>query len=130
MKRKRILFVCVENANRSQMAEAFARMLGGDKIEAWSAGSHPAERVNPKTVKVMEEVGCDLSAHRPKSLSEIPQEEYEVVVSMGCGEECPCVPAKRREEWQIPDPKEVGEEALREIRDRIRDRVKALLEQF
>ena len=125
--RKRVLFVCVENSNRSQMAEAFARILGGDRIEAWSAGSRPSGRVNPKAVEAMKEVGYDLSSHRSKATTEIMSGEYDVVVSMGCGDGCPFVPARRREEWQIPDPKEMQPEDLRKVRDMIREKVHELL---
>jgi protein-tyrosine-phosphatase len=125
---KRVLFVCVENSNRSQMAEAFAHMQGGGRIEAYSAGSRPSGRVNPRAVEFMREVGYDLTRHRSKALSELPAGEFEVVVGMGCGDEgCPLVPARRREEWDIPDPKELPAEQYREVRDRIESRVKELL---
>lgn len=124
---KRVLFLCIENSNRSQMAEAFARMLGGDRIEAWSAGSRPSGKVNPKAVEAMKEIGYDLSAHRSKATTEIPPGEYDAVVSLGCGDACPIVPAKRREEWQIPDPKEMQLEDFRRVRDLIRDKVRELL---
>jgi protein-tyrosine-phosphatase len=124
---KQVLFVCIENSNRSQMAEAFARMLGGDQIEAWSAGSRPSGHVNPKAVEAMREIGYDLSTHRSKAITEIPQGGYDAVVSMGCGDDCPLVPAKRREEWQIPDPKEMRPEDFRRVRDMIRDKVRELL---
>lgn len=124
---KRVLFVCIENSNRSQMAEAFARMLGGGRIEAWSAGSRPSGRVNPQAIEAMKEIGYDLSAHRSKSLSEIPPGDYDAVVSMGCGDACPFVPAKRREEWRIPDPKGMPPEEFRRLRDAIRDKVRELL---
>src|SRR5688572_19237051 len=102
---RRILFVCVENANRSQMAEAFARLHGGDDVEAFSAGSRPSGMVNPRAVEFMREVGIDLSQNRSKSLSEFSATEFDVVVGMGCGDDgCPSVRAKRREEWAIPDP--------------------------
>jgi protein-tyrosine-phosphatase len=106
--RKSVLFVCVENSNRSQMAEAFAHMHGAGDIEAYSAGSRPSGRVNPKAVEAMPEVGYDLTQRHSKSLSDIPPTEYDAVVGMGCGDEgCPLVRAKRREEWDIPDPKEL-----------------------
>src|SRR5437762_12887878 len=98
---KRVLFVCVENSNRSQMAEAFARIHGGDRVEAYSAGSRPSGRVNPRAVAFMKEVGYDLSQHTSKSLEEIPAGDYAVAVTMGCGDSCPRVQAKRREEWNI-----------------------------
>jgi protein-tyrosine-phosphatase len=122
---KRVLFVCVENSNRSQMAEAFARMRGG--VEAWSAGSRPSGRVNPQAVAAMRELGYDLAAHRSKSLAEVPPGEFDAVVTMGCGDACPFVPAKRRDDWQVPDPKGMDEDSFRRVRDGIRARVEALL---
>lgn len=124
---KRLLFVCIENSNRSQMAEAFARLLGGAQVEVYSAGSKPSGRVNPRAIESMREIGYDLSTHRSKSLTELPPGEYDAVVSMGCGDACPFVPAKRREEWRIPDPKEMEPEDLRGVRDMIRDKVRELL---
>lgn len=123
---KRVLFVCVENSNRSQMAEAFARMLGGDGVEALSAGSAPSGRINPKAIRFMGELGYDLSRHASKSLDEIDG-EFDAVVTMGCGDSCPWVPAKRREDWQLPDPRNMDDEAYRAVRDEIRARVQALL---
>lgn len=124
---KRLLFVCVENSNRSQMAEAFARLAGGERVEAYSAGSRPSGRVNPRAIASMKEVGYDLSIHRSKSLEEIPSGPYDAVVSMGCGDACPQVPARLREDWQIPDPKELEPERFAEVRDRIRAEVDSLL---
>src|SRR5437773_10444039 len=93
--KKRVLYVCIENANRSQMAEAFTRLYGGEKVEALSAGSRPSGVINPKAVEAMHEAGYDLSRHASKALSEIPDVEYDVVVTMGCGDACPLVRAKR-----------------------------------
>jgi arsenate reductase (thioredoxin) len=124
---KRILFVCVENSNRSQMAEAFARIHGAGRIEAVSAGSRPSGRINPLAVEAMREVGYDLSRHQSKALSEIPAGEYEVAVTMGCGDSCPMVQARRREEWQLADPRHMSLDELRAIRDQIETRVKELL---
>src|SRR4029079_5357655 len=93
---KRGLFVCVKNSNRSQMAEAFARIHGGDAVEAFSAGSRPSGVVNPKAIAVMREVGYDLATHVSKSLDDVPQIEWDLVATMGCGDECPFVRAKRR----------------------------------
>ena len=121
---KRLLFVCVENSNRSQMAEAFARIHGGDKIEAYSAGSRPSGKINPKAIAAMKEIGYDLSKHRSKSLSEIPDIEFDFVATMGCGDECPFVRATRREDWDIPDPKELPPEQFRTVRDLIEAKVK------
>ena len=125
---KRVLFVCVENSNRSQMAEAFARMHGGGRVEAYSAGSCPSGRVNPRAVEFMREVGYDLAAHHSKALADLPAGEFEVVVGMGCGDEgCPLVWARRHEEWGIPDPKEMPPEQYRQVRDLIEQKVKELL---
>jgi protein-tyrosine-phosphatase len=125
---KRVLFVCVENSNRSQMAEAFARMHGAGQVEAYSAGSRPSGRVNPRAVEFMREVGYDLTTHQSKALGDLPVEEFEVVAGMGCGDEgCPLVRARRHEEWDIPDPKEMPAEQYRQVRDLIEKRVKALL---
>jgi protein-tyrosine-phosphatase len=125
---KRILFVCVENSNRSQMAEAFARLHGAGQVEAFSAGSRPSGRVNPRAVEFMREVGYDLTRHHSKALGDLPAGEFDVVVGMGCGDEgCPLVPAKRREEWGIQDPKEMLAEQYRQVRDRIEQKVKELL---
>jgi arsenate reductase len=123
---KRVLFVCVENSNRSQMAEAFARMLGGADVEAESAGSRPSGMVNPKAARFMAELGYDLTAHRSKSLDEV-QGEFDAVVTMGCGDECPWVPAKRREDWALADPKHMDDDGYRAVRDDIAARVRALL---
>jgi protein-tyrosine-phosphatase len=127
---RRILFLCVENSNRSQMAEAFARLHGAGRVEAYSAGSRPSGQVNPKAVAAMRERGYDLNQHRSKGLSEIPDVEYDVAVTMGCGDECPWVRARRREEWQIPDPKAMAPEQFRSLRDLIEDKVQELLAQL
>ncbi len=121
---KRILFVCVENSNRSQMAEAFARMIGGDAVEAWSAGSRPSGTVNPKAIEAMRELGYDLSAHRSNSLNEVPDIEWDLVATMGCGDACPSVRAKKREDWQIPDPRHMEPAEFRKVRDMIREHVR------
>src|SRR5581483_6744388 len=97
--------------------EAFARMEGGDRVEAHSAGSRPSGRVNPRAIEFMRELGYDLSVHPSKSLSEIPDVEYDVAVTMGCGDACPMVKARRREDWGIPDPKEMPPEEFRKVRD-------------
>ncbi len=124
---KLILFVCVENSNRSQMAEAFARMHSRGKVDAHSAGSRPSGLVNPRAVEFMQEVGYDLATHESKSLADFNGREVEVAVTMGCGDECPLVLANRREEWQIPDPKHLPPEQYREVRDLIERKVKNLL---
>lgn len=123
---KRVLFVCVENSNRSQMAEAFAHLYGGDKVDALSAGSAPSGQINPKAIRFMAEIGYDLSRHASKSLQAIDG-EFDAVVTMGCGDSCPWVPAKRREDWALPDPKHMDDSGYRAVRDEIAARVKALL---
>ena len=126
--KKRIVFICVENSNRSQMAEAFAHIHGGDQVEAYSAGSRPSGRVNPRAVQYMKEVGYDLTVHRSKGLADLPPGEFDAVIGMGCGDEgCPLVPARRREEWGVPDPKEMNAENYREVRDLVERKVKELL---
>ena len=125
---KRLLFVCVENSNRSQMAEAFARLHGGNAVEAYSAGSRPSGRINLKAIEAMRELGYDLSRHSSKSLEELPEIEYDFVATMGCGDACPLVRAKRREDWDIPDPKALPPEEFRAVRDLIGSKVKTLLE--
>ena len=123
---KRVLFVCVENSNRSQMAEAFARIHGGDEVEALSAGSAPSGQINPKAIRFMAELGYDLGAHDSKSLDQISG-EFDAVITMGCGDNCPWVPARRREDWGLPDPKHMDDDGYRAVRDEISARVKALL---
>jgi protein-tyrosine-phosphatase len=125
---KRIVFVCVENSNRSQMAEAFAKIHGAGKVEAYSAGSRPSGKINPKAVEAMREAGYDLTQHRSKSLSDLGQVEFDVAVTMGCGDECPFIRAKRREEWSIPDPREMTPDQFREVRALIEAKVKGLLQ--
>ncbi|MBS0583993.1 MAG: arsenate reductase ArsC [Proteobacteria bacterium] len=127
MTRKRLLFVCVENANRSQMAEAFARIHGGDLVDAMSAGSRPSGRINPRAVQFMAELGYDLTSHTSKSLDEATG-EFDAVVTMGCGDSCPWVPAKQRLDWNLPDPKNMPDDAYRAVREEISSRVRALLE--
>ena len=123
---KRVLFVCVENSNRSQMAEAFAHIHGGDDVEALSAGSAPSGQINPKAIRFMSELGYDLTRHASKSLDEIDG-EFDAVVTMGCGDNCPWVPAKRREDWALPDPKHMDDAGYRAVRDEISARVRTLL---
>ncbi len=124
---KRVVFVCVENSNRSQMAEAFARIHGAGKVEAYSAGSRPSGKINPKAIEAMKELGYDLTRHTSKGLDQYNGQDFDVAVTMGCGDECPLVLAKHREEWQIPDPKELPPERFREVRDMIESMVKGLL---
>ena len=125
--KKKVLFVCVENSNRSQMAEAFARIHGADELEAFSAGSRPSGTINPRAVKSMLELGYDLNRHTSKSLLDIPDIEYDFVATMGCGDECPFIRAKRREDWEIPDPRHMEADALRIVRDEIEERVKRVI---
>jgi len=120
----RVLFVCVENSCRSQMAEAFARLAG---TEAYSAGSRASGVVSPKAIEAMAEVGYDLSTHASKTPAELPDVAFDAVVSMGCGEACPVVPGARREDWDVPDPKDMGSEGFRAVREEIRERVRSLL---
>jgi protein-tyrosine-phosphatase len=125
---KRVIFVCVENSNRSQMAEAFARLHGAGQVEAVSAGSRPSGRINPKAVEAMKEVGYDLTSHTSKGLAEFNGKQFDAAVTMGCGDECPLVLATRRVDWQIPDPKEMPPDRFREVRDLIEAKVKELLQ--
>lgn len=127
--KKKVLFVCVENSNRSQMSQAFAIMHGGDRVEAYSAGSKPSGIVNPKAIAAMKELGYDLSTHDSKSLQEVEQyAPFDAVVTMGCGDACPWMPAKQFIDWQIPDPKHMEPAAFNEVRDYISGKVKTLLE--
>jgi protein-tyrosine-phosphatase len=125
---KKVLFVCVENSNRSQMAEAFARIHGAGQVEAFSAGSRPSGRVNPKAVEAMKEVGYDLTKHTSKSLTDFNGKEVDVAVTMGCGDECPLVLAKRRVDWQIPDPRDMSPDQFRGVRNLIEAKVKELVQ--
>ncbi len=124
----RILFVCVENSNRSQMAEAFARLLGGDRVDAASAGSRPSGRVNPKAIAAMAELGYDLTTHASKGLEAFNGQEIDAAVTMGCGDACPLVKAGRRYDWQIPDPKEMPPDEFNKVRDLVGEKVKELLQ--
>lgn len=125
--KKKVLFVCVENANRSQMAEAFARIHGGEDVAAYSAGSRPSGVINPRAIEFMRELGYDLTTHDSKTLADFDGRDVDVAVTMGCGDACPLVLAKRREEWQIPDPKHMPPDEYRAVRDLIEQKVKDLL---
>lgn len=125
---KNILFVCIENSCRSQMAEAFAHIHGKGIIEAHSSGSRPSGKVNERAIEFMKEIGYDLAAHDSKSLDEIPDVEYEYAITMGCGDECPMVKARHRLDWGIDDPKHMEPEEFRRVRDGIEQRVKHLIE--
>jgi arsenate reductase len=124
--KKRVLFVCIEDSCRSQMAEAFAHMFAPDSIQPWSAGSRPSGVVDPKAIAAMAELGYDLGRHSSKSLSGIPQIKYDYVITMGCGDECPFIPAEHHEDWDLPEPKMLPLEEFRQVRDRIGERVKEL----
>ena len=123
----RLVFVCVENANRSQMAQAFARMLGGQRIEAHSAGSRPSGVVNPRAIEAMKELGYDLTSHRSTGLDELPDVSFTMAVTMGCGDVCPQIRARLHEDWALPDPKDLPPDDFRQVRDTIRDKVADLL---
>jgi arsenate reductase (thioredoxin) len=126
--KKKVLFVCIENSNRSQMAEAFAKIHGGDAIESYSSGSKPSGKINPKAVNAMREVGYDLANHHSKSLQEVSAlAPFDAVVTMGCGDACPWMPAKKFVDWQIPDPRDMSELEFRKVRDMIEQKVKELL---
>ena len=125
---KKVLFVCVENSNRSQMAEAFAKIHGKGKVEAYSSGSRPSGIVNPKAITAMKELGYDLSKHQSKSLDEIPQIKYDHVITMGCGDECPFVKAEHRDDWKLNDPKNLEPNEFNKVRDEIERRVKVLID--
>jgi protein-tyrosine-phosphatase len=129
--KKKILFVCIENSNRSQMSQAFAKLHGGDAVEAYSAGSKPSGIVNPKAIAAMKELGYDLALHESKSLEEVkPFAPFDAVVTMGCGDACPWMPAKQFIDWQIPDPKNMEPAAFNEVRDLIEKKVMELLDQL
>lgn len=126
--KKKLLFVCVENSNRSQMSEAFAKILGGENVEAYSAGSKPSGMVNPKAIAAMKELGYDLSKHKSKSLQDVePFSPFDAVVTMGCGDACPWMPAKRFIDWEIPDPKNLPPDQFNKVRDEIKSKVAGLL---
>lgn len=123
-----VLFVCVHNAGRSQMAAAFLTTLAGDRIEVRSAGSAPAETVNPAAVEAMAELGIDMSAEVPKILTTDAVAASDVVITMGCGDECPYFPGKRYEDWKLEDPAGQGVDAVRPIRDDIKRRIEELID--
>ncbi|WP_309050942.1 arsenate reductase ArsC [Streptomyces sp.] len=122
-----VLFVCVHNAGRSQMAAGFLRHLAGDRVEVRSAGSAPGERVNPSAVAAMAELGIDIADQRPKVLTAETVRASDYVITMGCGDACPVFPGKRYLDWALDDPAGKGVEAVRPIRDEIRARVEALV---
>lgn len=124
---KKVLFVCVENSCRSQMAEAFAKIYGKDVIESYSAGSRASGKVNEKAIKSMQEIGYDLDAHKSKSLNVIPDIEYDFAITMGCGDECPYITAKQRLDWGIPDPKNMNNQEFNKVRDLIKEKILSLI---
>lgn len=128
MSKPTVLFVCVHNAGRSQMAAGFLRHVAGDRVEVLSAGSMPGDRINPVAVEAMGEVGIDIAAEQPKILTDDAVVASDVVITMGCGDECPFYVGKRYEDWVLDDPAGQGIEAVRPIRDEIRTRIEALVE--
>jgi arsenate reductase len=125
--RPSILFVCVHNAGRSQMAAGWLRHLAGDRVEVRSAGSEPADRINPAAVEAMREVGIDITAQTPKRLEYKTAQDSDVIIAMGCGDTCPTFPGKRYEDWKLDDPAGKGVADVRPIRDEIRLRIENLL---
>ena len=123
-----VLFVCVHNAGRSQMAAGWLRHLAGDRVEVLSAGSAPAEGINPVAVEAMAEVGIDIAGQQPKLLSDAAVQSSDVVITMGCGDACPFYPGTRYEDWALDDPAGQGIDAVRPIRDEIRRRVEELID--
>lgn len=127
----KLLFVCIENSNRSQMAQAFANMYGDGKVQGFSAGSKPSGKVNPKAVAAMHELGYDLASHSSKSLDEVKSEApFDAVVTMGCGDACPWMPAKQHIDWQIPDPRDMDKQQFNKVRDQVGQLVKDLVDSF
>ena len=122
-----VLFVCVHNAGRSQMAAGWLRHLAGDRVQVLSAGSAPADSLNPAAVEAMAEVGIDIATQQPKLLSDAAVQESDVVITMGCGDACPFYPGKRYEDWELDDPAGKGIESVRPIRDEIKRRVEDLI---
>ncbi|MFI7523335.1 arsenate reductase ArsC [Micromonospora globbae] len=127
MSKPSVLFVCVHNAGRSQMAAGWLRHLAGDAVEVRSAGSEPADQINPVAIEAMREVSIDITANKPKILDYATAEASDVIITMGCGDVCPAFPGKRYEDWQLDDPAGQGLDAVRRIRDEIRTRVENLL---
>jgi arsenate reductase len=125
--RPSVLFVCVHNAGRSQMAAGWLRHYAGDAVEVRSAGSEPAERINPAVVEAMRDVGIDITDQTPKKLDYATAQSSDVIITMGCGDACPVFPGKRYEDWKLDDPAGLGVEAVRPIRDEIGRRIRALV---
>lgn len=127
---KRVLFVCVQNSCRSQMAEGFARKLGSETVEAYSAGSQPSGVVNPKAIESMQEIGIDISSHTSKGFDRLPKCEWDAIATMGCGDACPFLPAKKRFDWNIPEPRNMPSKEFNQVREQIRRKVHELLKQL
>jgi protein-tyrosine-phosphatase len=127
---RKIVFICVENARRSQMAEGFANASGQGKLEVYSAGSQPSSQIDPIVIEVMKEKGIDLSSKRPKGLNDLPPIEMDYLITMGCEETCPAVLAKKIIAWEIPDPKGKSIDIVRNVRDMVEGRVRALLKEI
>ena len=125
-----VLFVCVHNAGRSQMAAGYLRELAGDRVEVRSAGSMPADQINPVAVEAMLELGIDIRAEKPKVLTTAAVQDSDVVITMGCGDVCPFFPGKRYEDWKLEDPAGQGLESVRPIRDEIRGRIETLIREL
>ncbi len=129
--KKKLLFVCIENSNRSQMSQAFAILHGGKNVEAYSAGSRPSGKVNPRAIEAMRQLGYDLSKHDSKSLQEVEKyAPFDVVVTMGCGDACPWMPARKFVDWDIPDPRNMEPAEFNKVRDLLSEKVKVLLKEI
>lgn len=124
-----LLFVCVENSCRSQMAEGFARSLGAHRVQAFSAGSKPSGQVNPRAVVFMQERNVDLRSQESKGIGDLPPVEWDYIVTMGCGDACPALPARHRVDWELQDPKHLDDAGFRAVRDRIEELTRALLDE-
>jgi protein-tyrosine-phosphatase len=123
-----LLFVCIENSCRSQMAEGFARAMGGASVEAFSAGSRPSGRVDARAIAFMREKEIDISSQQSKGLDDLPPLRWDAIVTMGCGDACPTLPARRRMDWDLPDPKHLDDAGFRDVRDRIEREVRTIIE--
>ncbi|MFI5163898.1 MAG: arsenate reductase ArsC [Bacteroidia bacterium] len=126
----KILFVCIENSNRSQMAEAFVKMFGKDNVLASSAGSKPSGKINPKAIEAMKKIGYDLTKHHSKSVDDFRNEKFDYAITMGCGDECPFISATHRIDWNIPDPKNMEMKEFLQVRNVIGEKVNELLSEI
>jgi protein-tyrosine-phosphatase len=122
-----LLFVCIENSNRSQMAEGFARTLGRGRVAAFSAGSRPSGHINPRAIQLMKEKGIDLTVQLSKGLDDLPRVKWDYIVTMGCGDACPTLPADHRLDWELPDPKHLPDDEFRAVRDKLEGLISGLL---